>query len=250
MEVTIRLFAVLAESAGQRQLTVPLPPGATPRSAWQQLTAKVPSLAALDTRLLVAVNQEYAGWDRPLRDGDEVAFIPPLGGGGDEPRPPAGEADRSLFEVTEEPLSLDAVMQKVVNPHAGAVVVFTGTVREFTGRRRTVELEYEAYPGMAVREMTRLAHEVQSRWPGARIAVSHRVGRLAIGEVSVVIAVATPHRRSAFAACEYAIDRLKEIVPIWKKERWEGGEYSVGAQRDPFTAEERKQPPNPGQGSP
>ena len=224
----MRTFAALAEALGVKAVTLELPPGATVRTAWDRLVQAHPQAERFQSRVLVAVNLCYATWQTPLGNGDEVAFLPPVSGGLEEP--PAAPA---AFEIVEGPLSADAVLAKVNNPRAGAVVLFVGVVREFTGERRTIHLEYEAYREMAVREMGRIGQEVAQRWPAARLAISHRVGTLAIGEASVVVAAAAPHRGDAFAAARYAIDRLKEIVPIWKKERWEDGEEWVGPQSGP-----------------
>lgn len=227
VQVTVRTFAALAEAVGQRTLTLDLPPDATVQEAWRQLVAVCPPIERFERRLLVAVNLSYATWQTRLAEGDEVAFMPPVSGGS-----PGVEANTS-FEITDQPLSADALIAKVVNPRAGAVALFAGVVREFTGERRTVSLEYEAYREMAVQEMARIGREVANRWPDVRLAITHRVGALGIGEASVMVAAAAPHRDSAFSAARYAIDRLKEIVPIWKKERWEDGEEWVGPQTGP-----------------
>ncbi|BDG62069.1 molybdenum cofactor biosynthesis protein MoaE [Caldinitratiruptor microaerophilus] len=219
--VRVRLFAGAAQAAGRRELSGDWA-GLTAGEVVQELARQFPSLGPLAPTLALAVNREYVEPDHRLQDGDELALIPPVSGG-----------EEALFEVVTHPLSADAVARKVVAPEIGAVVTFVGTVREWTHGRRTVHLEYEAYPEMAVREMERIAREIGERWPGARVAISHRVGRLEIGEASVVIAVGTPHRAGAFDACRYAIDRLKQIVPIWKKEVWENGEAWVGAQSGP-----------------
>lgn len=236
MQVTVRTFAALAEQLGQRTLPLELPPGATVHDAWQALVRLHPAAARFQGRLLVAVNLSYAPWQTRLKEGDEVAFLPPVSGGRDglaPDRPAPEEWSGPDFEVVDTPLSADAVMGKVVHPRAGAVALFVGVVREYTGERRTVHLEYDAYREMAVREMDRIAREAAARWPGVRLAMSHRVGTLAVGEASVIVAAAAPHRGEAFAAARYAIDRLKETVPIWKKERWEDGEEWVGPQTGP-----------------
>jgi molybdopterin synthase catalytic subunit len=134
------------------------------------------------------------------------------------------------YEITEEPLQLEAVVSKVINPRAGAVNTFIGTVREFTNGKKTVLLEYHAYRPMAEKKLEQIGKEIEARWPDTRVAISHRIGRLDISDVAVIIAVATPHRQDAFAASRYAIERLKEIVPIWKKEHWEDGESWIGNQ--------------------
>ncbi|MBY6277125.1 MAG: molybdopterin converting factor [Symbiobacterium thermophilum] len=223
--VTVKLFAAAADAVGRRTLEGDWA-GRTTAQLLEILTQQYPNLARLAPVLSVAVNREYAPADRVLADGDEVALIPPVSGGADDPEPP-------LFAITTEPLSADEIAARVTNPHSGATLVFVGTVREWTRGRRTVYLEYEAYPEMAVAQMEQIGREIAERWPGARTAIVHRVGRLEIGEASVVIAVATPHRADAFEACRHAIERLKQIVPIWKKEVWEDGEAWVGSQIGP-----------------
>jgi molybdopterin synthase catalytic subunit/molybdopterin converting factor small subunit len=220
--VTIKLFAAAAQAVGARQLTGDWA-GKTVAQVLDELKCQYPGLAALGDALAPAINLEYAELNQVLADGDELAFIPPVSGG-QEP---------DLFEITPDPLSADAIAAKVVAPETGAAVVFVGTVREWTKGKRTVRLEYEAYPEMARRELERIGREISERWPGARTAISHRTGVLGIGEASVVIAVATPHRADAFDACRHAIERIKQIVPIWKKEIWEDGEEWIGHQSGP-----------------
>jgi molybdopterin synthase catalytic subunit/molybdopterin converting factor small subunit len=207
MRVTVRLFASLRERAGygERELEDVGRVG----DVWPQL-----ELGPEPAGLLYAVNREYAAPERELQDGDEVAVIPPVSGGD--------------FRLSAEPLSLDAVVAEVAEPEAGAVATFTGTAR-LHSRGRTVEyLEYEAYEGMAEQVMAELAAELEGRHELCGIAIHHRVGRVAIGEPSVVIAVSAPHRQEALAACREAIDRLKETVPLWKKEVYQGGEEWIG----------------------
>jgi molybdopterin synthase catalytic subunit len=164
--------------------------------------------------LLYAVNREYAEPGRELADGDEVAVIPPVSGGS--------------FRLSEEPLALQAAVDEVASEHAGAIATFVGTTR-IDSRDRTVRyLEYEAYPDMAEEVMERIAQDLQSKYELCDVAIHHRVGRVGIGETSVVIAVSAPHRQDALAACREAIDTLKETVPLWKKEVYEGGEEWIG----------------------
>lgn len=134
------------------------------------------------------------------------------------------------FVVSNQPISPEEVSAKVTRPEAGAVTLFLGTVREFTKGKRTLYLEYEAYAAMAVRQLVRIGQEIEKRWPESRVAITHRTGKLAISDVAVVIAVSSPHRKAAYEANEYAIERIKEIVPIWKKEHWEDGSFWVGDQ--------------------
>ena len=209
MKVTVRLFAGLREQAGQARREVELPSGARVADVWPLL-----ELGDVPAGLLYAVNREYAPADAPLGEGDEVALIPPVSGGD--------------FRLSEGALSLDAVVREVAQPGAGAIATFTGTVRNRSRGRDVLHLDYEAFEEMAATTMERLAVELKERYRLCEVAIHHRVGRVEIGEPSVVIAVSAPHRADALAACREAIDTLKETVPLWKKEVYEGGEEWLG----------------------
>jgi molybdopterin synthase catalytic subunit/molybdopterin converting factor small subunit len=164
--------------------------------------------------LLYAVNRSYAEPDQELVDGDEVALIPPVSGG--------------AFLLSKDPLSLDAAVREVADERAGAIATFIGTTRVDSRGRTVQHLDYEAYPGMAEEVMERIAQDLESKYELCEVAIHHRVGRVGIGETSVVIAVSAPHRQDALAACKEAIDTLKETVPLWKKEVYEGGQEWIG----------------------
>jgi molybdopterin synthase catalytic subunit len=218
MQVTVKLFGALREATGAKELVVRLPEGARLGDLSALLAREHAAFAAMAGRLRAAVAQELVEGDPALADGDEVAFLPPVAGGsGAQPR----------CTLSARPLDVGAVVARVVGPDAGGIVSFVGTVRDASRGRAIERLEYEAYAGMAEREMEKIADEAEARWPGARVAMAHRVGQLAIGELAVVIAAAAPHRAEAFAACRYAIDTLKQRVPIWKKEVAVDGEYWV-----------------------
>jgi molybdopterin synthase catalytic subunit len=204
--VTVRLFAGLRERAGWSRREVD---AATVADVWPAL-----GLGDEPAGLLYAVNKEYAERDRALAPGDEVALIPPVSGG--------------AFLLSDEPLSLDRVVDEVRSDEAGAIATFTGTTRVHSRGRTVTHLDYEAYEGMAENVMQEIADALGARYELTAIAIHHRIGRVAIGETSVVIAVAAPHRRNALAACKDAIDELKERVPLWKKEVYEGGEEWIG----------------------
>jgi molybdopterin synthase catalytic subunit len=138
--------------------------------------------------------------------------------------------DQHLFEIKDIPLSLDEIVAKVVRRECGAIATFIGTVRELTHGKRTLKLEYQAYKPMAIKMLQQIGKEVEEKWPGAKIAITHRVGTLDISDIAVIIAVSTPHRKAAYEANEYAMERIKQIVPIWKKEFWEDGTKWVGDQ--------------------
>ncbi|MDQ1005161.1 molybdopterin synthase catalytic subunit [Neobacillus niacini] len=138
--------------------------------------------------------------------------------------------DKSLFEVINKPINVQKVIDSVVRREAGAVTTFIGTVREITKGKRTLYLEYQAYQSMAVKMLEKIGTDIKEKWPEAKTAITHRIGRLDISEIAVVIAISTPHRKDAYAANEYAIERIKQIVPIWKKEHWEDGDMWIGDQ--------------------
>jgi molybdopterin synthase catalytic subunit len=224
ISVRVELMGRAAVEAGARSLKLDLPPGATAADAAERLFADHPSLSWLRRVARPAVNLEYVSWEHPLTDGDEVAFIPPVSGGS----PTDGCV---LCEITEAPLEPDQLVRLVERPEAGAVVTFAGVVRNHSRGRTVLYLEYDAYRPMAQRKMREIADEAARRWE-CRIALQHRVGRLEIGEASVLIAVSSAHRGTAFEACRFAIDTLKENVPIWKKEVWEGGEVWIEGERE------------------
>jgi MoaE-MoaD fusion protein len=227
MKVQVRLFARYREAAGRDRLEVDLPEGGTVETAWEAVTSRFPSLSAYRPFTLFAVDQDYVSGDRALRPGEELCLFPPVSGGS------AASAESDLIELTEAPLSEPALMAAVEDGGAGAIVLFSGVVRDQTGGRRVKFLEYEAHAPMAVAKMREIAATARARFPGIRkLALVHRIGRLEIGESSVLIAVSTAHRGEAFEACRFAIDTLKETVPIWKKEYFEDGEVWVGLQCD------------------
>ncbi len=217
MQIQVLYFAVFRERIGTSQETLELAPGTTVGGAVAALAERHASVAALRGRFRVARNQELADDGELLVDGDELALIPPVAGG-----------SAAHVRVLAEPLSLDRCLSAVASAEAGGVVTFTGMVRRQSRGHTVHHLEYEAYGEMAQKEMARLILEIEAEVPGSRLAVEHRVGRLEIGDVAVVIAAAAPHRAEAFTACRAMIDRLKERVPIWKKEVSVDGEEWVG----------------------
>jgi MoaE-MoaD fusion protein len=207
MMITVKLFASYREAVGSRELSLDVPADATAGTLLDSLAERFPSLRPLAGSATFAVNRRYVAADAPLQPDDELTILPPVAGGAD------------ALEIVRDPIDPEAVTAKVADPSVGGIVVFTGVVRESsTSGRAVTHLEYEAYPEMAVEQMETIVREIRERWGDMRVAITHRVGRMAVGEAAVVIAVAAPHRAEAFAACQYAIDRLKEIVPIWKKE--------------------------------
>jgi molybdopterin synthase catalytic subunit len=214
--IVVRYFAVARERAGCTEEELELAAGTTVAALLEQLATRHASLRPVLPHLRVAVNQDFVTLDSNVPDGAEVALIPPVAGG------------NGLFLVLDTPLSLDAVVKAVSADGQGGVVTFSGAVRNATRGRAVLRLEYEAYAPMAEKKLAEIGADIATRWPGARVAIHHRVGVLAPGELAVVIAVSTPHRPEAFAGCRHAIEQLKIQVPIWKKEVYADGEVWVG----------------------
>src|SRR5215475_14047212 len=236
MKVGVRLFARYREAAGRDHVELDLPEGGTVETAWEAVASRFPVLRQYRPFTLFALGTDYVQANHILRQGDEVCLFPPVSGG----------SDADLVEVTGKPLSEERLMAAVGHPGAGGLVLFSGVVREQTGGRRVKYLEYEAHAPMATAKMREIAVLVRQRWPGIRgVALVHRIGRLEIGEASVMIAVSSPHRAEAFDACRFAIDpqgdgaRLEEGV---RRRRWALGR-TAGRLRPPTLTSLRSSPP-------
>jgi molybdopterin synthase catalytic subunit len=212
MRVTVRLFAGLRELAGHPRLD--LEDVASVADVWPRL-----GLGDEPPGLLYAVNREYVSGDRALVDGDEVALIPPVSG---------GQLSGGSFRLVPEPLDVAAVLRDVESPDAGGIASFVGTVRRRSRDRDVLHLDYEAYEEMAEEMLAQLGAELTERHGLTKVAIHHRLGRVEIGEPSVVIAVSAPHRAAALDACREAIETLKTSIPLWKKEAYSGGEEWIG----------------------
>jgi molybdopterin synthase catalytic subunit len=238
ISVHVLFFGAARDATGTDEAELRLNPPHNSASAFEQLLAAYPILRRFGKSLLFAVNQEYARPDKEIIDGDELAVFPPVSGGAEVAQTSVCGSDaHDFFELTTDRIDVGAVARRVVLPACGATVTLDGYAREWTRGRRTLYLVYEAYEPMAVREMKRLGQQAHEKFEIAHIGIVHRTGRLEIGETSVVIAVSAPHRREAFAACEWAIRELKRTVPIWKKEFFEDGEVWVegeGAPQEPM----------------
>jgi molybdopterin synthase catalytic subunit len=216
MKVQVLYFAVVRERLGLDSEPIDLPDGGTGETLLAELARRHPPLAGLRHALKLAINEEFAPLDRRLAEGDVVALIPPVAGGSD------------LFRLSDDPLDLDEVVCAVATPEHGGIATFTGVVRNHNHGKSIVRLEYEAYRPMAQRKLAEIGAQLATEHPGARLAIVHRLGKLAVGEAAVVIAASAPHRGVAFEVCRAAIDRLKETVPIWKKEIADDGEEWIG----------------------
>jgi molybdopterin synthase catalytic subunit len=228
MKINVLLFGVLKDIAGRSCETVELEEGARVADVLAYYSRTIPRFEAMIAALAISVSQEYARPDRALRDGDEVGLLPPVSGGSTEVR--GGEV-----LIVREPIDTQAVVTRLKLPADGAMVVFDGIVRDNTRGRRTLYLDYEAYEAMALKQMRSLAAESRTRFGVRAVSIVHRLGRLEIGETSVLIVVASAHRGVAFDACRWIIDTLKKTVPIWKKEYFDDG--AVWADGEPFPEE-------------
>lgn len=215
MRIEVRLFALYREQAGQDRLSLTLPEGARVKDLAKALKELVPALALEGG--MAAVNQNLAGPETPLKEGDEVAFLPPVSGG-------SGEENLGL---TQNPLDLESLVDWAIRPEYGAVVSFLGTTRSPNREEEVAFLEYEAYEEMALKTLEALAEEMRARFAIGRVAIWHRLGRVAPKEASIAIVVSAPHRKEAFLAAEYAIDRVKQVLPVWKKEYRKDGSFWV-----------------------
>lgn len=217
MRVRVLFFGQLKEIIGAAQEDAELSEGARVEDLFERYIRRFPKLAAFRPSIAASVNQEYAAWRAPLANGDEVAFLPPVSGG----QQAAVEDD--IVQLVREPIRPREIVEGLKAPEDGAAVVFDGFVRNNYKGQQTLYLEYEAYEPMAYAKMREIGAEIRAKFPIHRLAIVHRLGRLEIGETSVLIAVSSPHRGAAFDACRYAIDTLKRSVPIWKKEYFVGG---------------------------
>ena len=221
IEVRVRYFAMIRELLGRGEETRTVEAGSSVGALLDAIVAEHPRLAGAKRTTMLMVNRQYAEPERVLAEGDEVALIPPVSGG--EP---------SRFRVQPDPIDQGTVEALVAHPAAGAVVTFVGVVRDHARGRAVRWLDYEAYPEAAEAMLARIGQEISERWGIDHVAITHRTGALQVGEASIVIAVASQHRQAAFAACQHAIERVKEIVPIWKKEHYADGAVWIGSEAD------------------
>jgi molybdopterin converting factor subunit 1 len=238
MEVRVLFFGMLKDFVGKDSETLTLPASATLEDVLHHYSEANSQLRHFLPSVAISVNQEYAGLAAKLKEGDEIALLPPVSGGspGDAPETPFSEfAPNQRSMIVRQVLNTSRILQDIKHPSDGAVVVFEGIVRNHTRGRRTLYLDYESYEEMALKQMESLAAQALVNFKIRDLRIVHRIGRLAIGETSVLMVVASEHRGAAFEACRWLIDRLKKTVPIWKKEYFEDG--TVWADGEPFPDE-------------
>jgi molybdopterin synthase catalytic subunit/molybdopterin converting factor small subunit len=234
MQVRVLFFGILKDLVGKASDSISLPENATLGDVLSHYQQVIPRLKDMAASLAMSVNQEYAGPATRLRPGDEVALLPPVSGGSaDGETPPLKRGPHAA--IVREVIETASILKGIKRPDDGAAVVFEGVVRNHTRSRRTLYLDYEAYEEMALKQMEELAARALAEFKIRDVAIVHRLGRLEIGETSVLIVVASAHRAAAFDACRWLIDTLKRTVPIWKKEYFEDG--AVWADGEPFPGE-------------
>ncbi len=236
MKIGVLFFGVVKDLIGRSADTVDMPSDARARDVILYYVRQAPRLEAMAPSLAISVNREYSTADRALHEGDEVGLLPPVSGGSAKANAEQGELQGEV-RIVREPIETDSIVGRLKRPEDGAAVIFEGIVRDNTRGRRTLYLHYEAYEAMALKQMEALQMEAQARFGVRGVAIVHRLGRLEIGETSVLIVVTAAHRDAAFQACRWIIDRLKKTVPIWKKEYFEDG--AVWADGETFPEEIR-----------
>jgi MoaE-MoaD fusion protein len=229
MQVKVLFFGLLKDICGAAEARLDLPAGATAGSVFEHYATVFPKLRAMASSIVLARNHEFAPAGEPLAEGDEVALLPPVSGGA---LPEISDPQGHFFALTRDVIDARGLEARILQGYDGAIVTFQGVVRNNTRGRATTRLEYECYEAMAIRKMAEIGREIAAQFAISRIAMVHRLGTMEIGEASVVIVVAAPHRKPAFEAALEGINRLKRLVPVWKKEFFEDGEVWVEGEWD------------------
>lgn len=227
VHIKVLFFGILKEKTGMAEERLEVQEGSTLETVFGHYAGRFPQLTGMSGSIVMAANQQFARRDQAVSDGDEVAFLPPVSGGSGPYTHAVEDAAGHFFALTRKPIDTQALAKKMAQGIDGGIVTFEGIVRNNSNGRQTRYLDYECYEGMAIQVMTGLGREIAASHEISRIAIVHRLGRMEIGEASVSIVVASPHRGPAFEAAREAIDRLKKLVPIWKKEYFTDGEVWV-----------------------
>lgn len=232
MQVRVLLFGVLKDMAGRSSDVLSLPDRACARDVISHYESQFPAMKGSLGSIAISLNQEYVQPAAKLNPGDEIALLPPVSGGADETQAQAAISKSIRATITRDQIETEVVRRRIQRPEDGATVIFEGIVRNHSRGRRTLFLDYEAYEEMALKQLDALAAEACSRFEVRDVAIVHRLGKIEIGETSILIVVASAHRAAAFEACRWLIDTIKRTVPIWKKEHFEDG--AVWADGEPF----------------
>jgi molybdopterin converting factor subunit 1 len=222
VRIRVLFFGVLRDVTGLREDSIDVPDGGRAASVFEHYSARFPRLREMSASIVLAVNQKFCGPSAPLSDGDELAFLPPVSGG----------ADDNIFALTRDPIDASRLARRILRGEDGALVTFEGVTRNNSKGRATRYLEYECYEPMAVKTMAEIGGEIARSFEITRVAMVHRLGRVEIGETSVVVIATAPHRRPAFEAALEGINRLKRLVPVWKKEYFSDGDVWVDGEWD------------------
>jgi molybdopterin synthase catalytic subunit len=232
VRIRVLFFGVLRDIVGLREDSVDIPQGGRVDTVFEYYASRFPRLREVSSSIVLALNQQFSDPKAPLADGDEVAFLPPVSGGSGKFLHEIADPEGHFFAITRDPIDGPALVKRLQQDHDGAVVTFDGVTRNNTKGRATRYLEYECYEGMAIQMMAQIGREIAISGSISRIGIIHRLGRLEIGEASVVVVATSPHRKAAFEAALEGINRLKRLVPIWKKEYFADGEVWVEGEWD------------------
>ncbi len=232
MRIRVLFFGVLRDIVGSREDSIDVPEGGRVETVFEHYASRFPRLREVSSSIVLALNQQFSEPKAPLSDGDEVAFLPPVSGGSGKFLHEITDPEGHFFAITRDPIDGPALVKQLQQDHDGAVVTFDGVTRNNTKGRATRYLEYECYEGMAIKMMAQIGREIAQTGSISRIGIIHRLGRLEIGEASVVVVATSPHRKAAFDAALDGINRLKRMVPIWKKEYFADGEVWVEGEWD------------------
>jgi MoaE-MoaD fusion protein len=230
MQVRLLFFATLKDIVGAREMQLEVPVGVTIADVLTHLEGNYPRIKEYRQVVLTAINEEYVDQNTQVEDGDELAIFPPVSGGDVESDILTISRASELYQITRDRIDTQNISRQMLRPEYGAICIFEGVVRNNSKGKRTLHLVYEGYETMALKKLEEIGIFVRQAWEIGCIAIIHRLGRLDIGETSVAVIVTSAHRRAAFDACHYAIDKLKKVVPIWKKEFFEDGEVWVEGQ--------------------
>jgi MoaE-MoaD fusion protein len=232
VRIRVLFFGVLRDIVGLREDSIDVPEGGRVLTVFEHYASRFPRLRDVSSSIVLALNQQFSEPSAALSDGDEVAFLPPVSGGSGKFLHEIADPEGHFFAITRDPIDGPALVKRLQQPHDGAVVTFDGVTRNNTKGRATRYLEYECYEGMAIKMMAEIGREIAKAGSISRIGIIHRLGRLEIGEASVVVVATSPHRKAAFDAALEGINRLKRLVPIWKKEYFADGEVWVEGEWD------------------